>query len=83
MLSKGNPYAVVSFVPVILFTDLLVGVWRSFTFTSMPAESKSRMSASQRRGRCPRMGTQKKLRRKWARPKASCVRTGLHSAGPL
>lgn len=41
------------------------------------------MSASRRRGRCPRMGTRKKLRRKWVRLKASCVRTGLHSAGHL
>lgn len=71
------------FSPVTLFTDLFVGVWKSFTFTSVLAELKSPMSASQRRGRCPRMGTQKKLRKKWDRLKASSVRTGLHSAGHL
>lgn len=69
--------------PVTLITDLLLGVWKSFTFISMLGELKSLMSASQRRGRCPRMGTQKKLKKKWDRPKASCVRTGLHSAGRL
>lgn len=83
ILRSGKTYAFLSFFPVTLFTDLLVGVWKSFTFTSMPAELKSPMSASQRRGRCPRMGTRKKLRRKWARLKASCVRTGLRSAGHL
>ena len=83
ILRSGNTYAFLSFFPVTLFTDLLVGAWKSFTFTSMLAELKSPMSASRRRGRCPRMGTQKKLRRKWARLKASCVRTGLRSAGRL
>lgn len=74
---------ILSFLPVTLCTCLLVGVWKPSIFTSVLKEWKSPMSASQRRGRCPRMATQRRWRRRWGRLKASCAHTGLPSAGPL
>lgn len=71
--------------PVCLWLSWLAGLFPGVLKSSASIVSqttlKSLMSASPRSDRCQKMASQRKLRRKWARQRASYSPTDLHSAG--